>query len=49
MPTEAGRAAYTHAAKIVRDHEDKLFAHMTAEEKTTLVALLRKIRDGGNS
>jgi DNA-binding MarR family transcriptional regulator len=44
VPTDAGRLAYRKAIKAVRAHEDRLFADMTAEEKDTLLWLLKKIR-----
>ncbi len=44
VPTDAGRAAYTVAIKVVRAHEDRLFIDMNVEEKETLLALLKKIR-----
>ena len=44
VPTEAGRVAYRNAIKAVKAHEDGLFADMTADEKRTLLSLLRKIR-----
>ncbi len=45
VPTEAGRAAYDATLKAVRAHEDRLFEDMSAEEKETLLALLKKIRN----
>ena len=44
VPTDEGRRAYTEAIEAVRAHEDRLFADMSAEEKETLLALLKKIR-----
>ena len=44
VPTDAGRAAYDTAISAVRAHEDRLFADMSAQEKETLLALLKKIR-----
>ena len=44
VPTETGQRAYRDAIKAVKAHEDVLFADMTADEKKTLLALLRKIR-----
>ncbi|NIZ15253.1 MarR family winged helix-turn-helix transcriptional regulator [Phaeobacter sp. HF9A] len=43
-PTEAGQAAYLRAQEVVREHEAKLLAHLTAQERETLLSLLRKIR-----
>ena len=45
VPTNAGRTAYRAAIKTVRAHEDRLFADMSAQEKETLLALLKKIRN----
>ena len=44
VPTDAGRSAYHTAIDLVRAHEARLFADMTAEERRTLVRLLKKIR-----
>ncbi len=44
VPTDAGRTAYSAAIKTVRAHEDLLFSDMSAQEKETLLALLKKIR-----
>jgi DNA-binding MarR family transcriptional regulator len=44
MPTRAGVEALVDAVAAVRDHEDRLFAAFTAEERDTLMALLQKIR-----
>ncbi|MEO0937737.1 MAG: MarR family transcriptional regulator [Pseudomonadota bacterium] len=44
VPTEAGRAAHAQALAAMQAHEDRLFAHMTAEERAHLLTLLRKIR-----
>lgn len=44
-PTKAGAQAYEKAAKAVQAHEKALLAHMTAEERATLISLLRKIRE----
>lgn len=44
VPTDEGRAAYNAAIKAVRAHEDLLFAEMTAQDKATLLSLLKKIR-----
>ncbi len=44
VPTDAGRSVYKAAIQAVRDHEDRLFADMTSEEKETLLSLLKKIR-----
>lgn len=44
VPTDDGRQAYGEAMKVVRAHEDRLFAAMTEAEKSTLLTLLKKIR-----
>ncbi len=44
VPTDAGRRAYSDAISKVRAHEDMLFADMTADERATLLSLLKKIR-----
>ncbi len=44
VPTEAGRAAHKTAIEKVRAHEQTLLAHLSAEEKTTLIGLLQKVR-----
>ena len=44
VPTDAGRRAYSDAISKVRAHEDKLFADMTADERATLLSLLKQIR-----
>lgn len=44
VPTDIGRQAYGSAIDIVRAHEDRLFVGMTAAEKTTLLGLLKKVR-----
>ncbi len=44
VPTDGGRRAYADAILLVRAHEDELFADMPAENKATLLSLLRKIR-----
>ncbi len=44
VPTEAGQRAYAETARVVRAHEDRLFANLTDREKATLLDLLRKIR-----
>lgn len=44
VPTDAGRTAYSDALEVVRAHEDRLFVDMSADEKATLLALLKKIR-----
>lgn len=45
-PTEAGRLVFERTRDKVQAHEQKLFAHFSAEEQQTLLALLRKIRNG---
>ena len=44
VPTDEGRRAYAEAIQAVRAHEDRLFADMSADEKETLLTLLKKIR-----
>ena len=44
VPSAAGRKAYAEAIAAVRTHEDRLLAGMSADEKETLLDLLRKIR-----
>lgn len=44
VPTDDGRQAYSKAIEIVRAHEDRLFEGLTGEEKTTLLTILKKIR-----
>lgn len=44
VPTDEGRMAYRDAIQAVRAHEDALFQDMSADEKETLLALLKKIR-----
>ncbi len=44
VPTEAGCAAYAQAVAAVRDHEERLLDDLTADDKDTLLRLLKKIR-----
>lgn len=44
VPTKEGIAAYADARARVRAHEETLLSNLTAEERETLIALLRKIR-----
>ncbi|MFZ5965358.1 MarR family winged helix-turn-helix transcriptional regulator [Thalassococcus sp. BH17M4-6] len=44
IPTDEGRAAYARARDAVRAHEAALLSDLTAEERETLLTLLRKIR-----
>jgi DNA-binding MarR family transcriptional regulator len=44
LPTAAGRRALADATAAVRAHEDALFDGFTAEERATLLTLLRRIR-----
>lgn len=44
VPTDGGRQAYAAAIEVVRTHEHRLFEGMTEEEKSTLLTLLKKIR-----
>lgn len=46
VPTEAGRSAYADAVTTVRAHEDRMFSVLSAEERQTLLRLLKKIRQG---
>lgn len=48
VPTEAGKSAHADMVQTVRAHEDALFATVTADEKTTLLGLLKKIRKIGD-
>lgn len=49
VPTDVGQRAYADAISVVRAHENALLADMTADERTTLLALLRKIRKVGGT
>ncbi|MFO7805022.1 MAG: MarR family transcriptional regulator [Paracoccaceae bacterium] len=44
VPTPDGLGAYQSALDAVRQHEDRLLSHLTADEKQTLLHLLQKIR-----
>lgn len=44
VPTDEGIKAYRASQNVLRDHENALLSNMTAEEKQTLIRLLRKIR-----
>ncbi|WP_439525006.1 MarR family winged helix-turn-helix transcriptional regulator [Marivita sp.] len=44
VPTAAGSKAYAEARTAVRAHEDRLLANLSDAEKSTLLALLAKIR-----
>lgn len=44
MPTAAGKTLAATAQASVRAHEERLFACLTAEERRTLQAILRKFR-----
>lgn len=46
MPTAAGQAAHARALRKIGEHEARLFAGFTPDEQATLIALLRRIRDG---
>jgi len=46
IPTALGKEVCARTRQKVQDHENKLFAHFSAEEQQLLVGLLRKIRDG---
>lgn len=46
MPTKAGQAACARTHRKVQTHEEKLFAHLSADEQAQLVRLLRKLREG---
>lgn len=45
LPTPAGRAAHAEAVATVRAHEDRLLAGFSTDERQTLMALLRRIRE----
>lgn len=44
VPSSAGREAYAAALEKVRAHERKLLSHLSDDEKSILLELLRKIR-----
>lgn len=44
VPTDAGQRAYAEAIGIVRKHEDQLLSHLSKDEQSTLLTLLKKIR-----
>ena len=44
VPSATGIASYQAARDKVRDSETRLFSHMTTQEKSTLLALLKKTR-----
>lgn len=44
MPTMAGKTLCARAEAAVADHEARVFSMLDAEEKATLLAILRKIR-----
>jgi DNA-binding MarR family transcriptional regulator len=46
VPTDLGRDAYSTALAAVRAHEDRVFANLTDTERATLLALLKRVREG---
>ncbi|MHA3914958.1 MarR family winged helix-turn-helix transcriptional regulator [Halovulum sp. GXIMD14793] len=48
VPTEQGHATYITALATVQAHEDAVLSGLTADERKTLLALLRKIRVDDN-
>jgi len=46
VPSQAGTKAYREALRKVCEHEEKMMSHLSANEKETLVALLKRIRTG---
>lgn len=44
VPTKAGTSAYEKTLGLVKGHEARLFSCMTANEKQTLLDLLKKVR-----
>lgn len=44
LPTKAGIQALADATAAVRSHEDTIFADFTDAERTTLMALLQRVR-----
>jgi DNA-binding MarR family transcriptional regulator len=49
VPTEIGRQAFAEAQEAVRAHEVQLLSHFSAEERSTLLSLLSKIREQGDA
>ncbi|WP_071796607.1 MarR family winged helix-turn-helix transcriptional regulator [Natronohydrobacter thiooxidans] len=47
LPTKAGAKAIADATDAVRAHENTLFASFTPEERSTLMALLLRVRELG--
>lgn len=47
VPTQKGKTVYADARATVRAHEEQLLSNLSTEEKTTLMALLAKIRAHG--
>lgn len=47
VATEKGKAAYADAVATVRAHEKALLSHLSEDERTTLITLLKKIRSHG--
>lgn len=45
VPSPAGRAAYRDALRKSKAREAEILAHLSAEEKATLLRLLKKIRE----
>ncbi len=44
VPLPAGQAAYDKAIIKVKEHEERLMAHLSTEERATLLTLLKKVR-----
>lgn len=47
VPTQKGKTVYAEARATVRAHEEQLLSNLSTDEKTTLMALLAKIRANG--
>lgn len=47
VATKKGEAARQKTLKLVQEHEERLFAFLTQDERDTLIGLLRKIRKFG--
>lgn len=48
VPTPLGKGEHSKLTRTVQAHEDQLFSDMTAQEKATLLDLLKKIRGVGD-
>ena len=49
IPSDKGQVAYERAAIKVRAHEEKLLEHLSSDEKSVLLTLLKKIREAEQS